>query len=256
MAKGTGKRFPAVAGRRNRMPKEVQSAPQQRTSERPPATPNRGIDHTAVLIGILATVAAAVVGAWILAAWPSLPRWLVIDFLALLVLVIALLLTRGRRRLQWSSAAVGCLVLIGSPAIAWLTQPSETERRVAAYLDSVCHENFWVDESAVCYPRAGDFIVERFDAFNPDRWHARDELPDATAISAQRLSPDAPGIAGSPILVAGRVLAVQRLGGLQQAIQLRPMTVEESVAFMASSEVAAAVSDESDRATLAATSLE
>ena len=46
----------------------------------------------------------------------------------------------------------------------------------------------WVDDSAVCDPEAADYLVERFDAFDPDDWHGWAELADARAIGAQRLS--------------------------------------------------------------------
>ena len=73
---------------------------------------------------------------------------------------------------------------------------------------------------------------------------------------AGRLSADAPGLAGLPIAVAGRVLAVQKLGASQQVIQVRPMTVQESAAFLASPEFARVVANEANRTSLAATSLE
>jgi hypothetical protein len=203
---------------------------------------------------VLTAITATVLGTWLLGAVPSVPTPVVVAALGVLLLAVGYVLAK-RRRTRVALVAVAVLLVAGTCVHALLSRPSEEERRVAAYLEGICSENMWLDDSAVCYAESGDYIVDHFDAFDPDEWHGWTELSDAQAIGAQRLTPDAPGIAGEPIFVAGRVLDYQQLGGLQQVIQVRPMTTEESARFLASDDVAKLVPDEAERATLAGTSL-
>lgn len=103
--------------------------------------------------------------------------WTAVAMVVAILLTLALRLRKEWRKTRRFLVVVMVLVLVASSATWYLRRPSEEERAVDALLESVRTADGWA-APPVMYPEARNYLVEHFDAFNPDRPHSWDELSD------------------------------------------------------------------------------
>ena len=116
-----GMRAHQKAGARSDRPAQTPKKP-ARPAALPPST---SVDHRPVVIGVLTAVTATVLGAWLLVAVPSVPTWIVLDVLGLLVLALFFVLAVGRRCVRFRLAVAAILLVAGTGVHAVVTRPSE-----------------------------------------------------------------------------------------------------------------------------------
>lgn len=127
-----------------------------------------------------------------------------------LLLAVALWIRYPRPVVRLVSA--GSVVVLAVAGI-WAYVATDTLRRLEAEVAGVCSDGMWLGRTATCYPAAVSYMNSHFDAFDPETWHGWDALPPRTAVGVPNLAAKAIPLQGVAIASAGRVLAVQDLGG-------------------------------------------
>lgn len=196
----------------------------------------------------------------ILAAIPDLLRldsWIraVILLVAGLVIIGLVFSFDVTKRKRWKVAAVGFVLLVLSVGISLAFLPPPEKKLVAEYAEAICGDpGLWVPGTVTCYQSSQDFIVNNFQAFDPNSWHAFKELPEVEAISASRMVKQAPMLAGRGMLSLAKVIDVQPLGGTV-VMQMKELSPAESRALQSAPQLNTMAVDEDQRIALSWTSL-
>jgi hypothetical protein len=179
----------------------------------PPSPHTPWLVATSAVLATLATI--------VLFLWAAPPLYARIAIVVIAVCIVSFSYVKNKI-VRTALVLTGFLSLVITITIAIINVPTEVEKNIDSLFKMTREANIWAQEPFM-YEGSKRKIADHYDAFDPTRWHALDELPEVVPASIQDLiERGAATNNGALIVTAGAVTVQQEFGG-QYIFQLEPI---------------------------------
>lgn len=165
---------------------------------------------------------------------------------ALLAVNIVWSLRFRRHHLVRAGAVVAALMFV----VVAVFIPTHRRTIVEACVDETMNANIWLGRAPVSYQSSADYMVDHYEAFDPETWHGWNDLLDVEVVPSMSIVKEPSLVRGRAVLFAGVVNGSNDFGGGEWIVQLLPLSTTDENYWSMSKELSRVVPDPQQRSTL------